>query len=106
MAYVVEIKPSARKRNPTVGRMVNREGTTHEFESRAAAEGWADELTAGSRDHVWIQSAHPQDRSAADAYLVSRNTRGKLEAAHDKKRRRLRGSDQSAQCGLLDRFCE
>jgi len=97
VAYVVEIKPSARKRNGDVGRAVNREGSTRRFESREAAEEWADELTGGGRDHVWIKAAHPTDRSAVDGYLVSRNARGKLEAAYDKRRRRLRGGDQSYQ---------
>ncbi|MFW6320302.1 MAG: hypothetical protein ACOC0Z_00495 [Halohasta sp.] len=100
MAYVVEIKPSARKRNGDVGRAVNREGTTRRFESRERAEAWADELTGGGRDHVWIKAAHPDDRSAVDGYLVSRNTRGELERAYDKRRRRLRGGDRSSQRGL------
>ena len=102
MAYIVEIKPSARKRNGDVGRAVNREGSTRRFESRERAEAWADELTGGGRDHVWIKAAHPQDQSTVDGYLVSRNARGKLEAAFDKKRRRLRGGDRSQQQGLDD----
>ncbi|MFC7043563.1 hypothetical protein DM826_03560 [Halonotius aquaticus] len=106
MAYVVEIKPSARKRNPEVGRTINTEGSTHRFADRDAAEGWAEELTGGGRDHVWIQSAHPQDNSAVDAYLVSRNTRGELERAFDKRRRRLRGGDSSQQQGLAEQFSE
>jgi len=106
VAYVVEIKPSARKRNPAVGRTINTEGATHEFESRRAAEAWADDLTGGGRDYVWIKSAHPADQSAVDAYLVSRNTRGKLERAFDKRRRRLRGGDRSQQDGLLKEFTE
>lgn len=97
MAYIVEIKPSARKRNGDVGQAVNREGTTRHFESREAAEQWADDLTGGGRDHVWIKAAHPQDQSTVDGYLVSQNTRGTLEAAYDKRRRRLRGGDQSQQ---------
>ena len=106
MAYVVEIKPSARKRNPEVGRTINADGSTHCFADRDAAEGWAEELTGGGRDHVWIQSAHPQDDSAVDAYLVSRNTRGELERAFDKRRRRLRGGDSSHQQGLAEQFSE
>jgi len=102
VAFIVEIKPSARKRNGDVGRAVNREGTTRRFESRRAAEAWADELTGGGRDHVWIKAAHPADQSTVDAYLVSRNARGKLEASFDKKRRRLRGGDRSRQQGLDD----
>jgi len=102
VAYVVEIKPSARKRNADVGRAVNREGTTRRFESRRAAEAWADTLTGGGRDTVWIKSAHPADQSAVDGYLVSRNTRGELERAYDKRRRRLRGGDRSQQQDLDD----
>ncbi|MCL9815532.1 hypothetical protein [Natronocalculus amylovorans] len=98
--FVVEIKPSARKRNPNVGRLVNKSGTTHTFESRSVAERWAAALISSARTRVWIQSAHPADRSDVDAYLLSRNTRGKLEAAYDKRRRRLRGGDTSAQKGL------
>jgi hypothetical protein len=102
VAFIVEIKPSARKRNGDVGRAVNREGTTRRFESRGAAEAWADDLTGGGRDHVWIKAAHPADQSTVDAYLVSQNARGKLEAAYDKRRRRLRGGDRSQQHGLSD----
>ncbi len=101
--FVVDIKPSARKRNAKVGRAVNREGSLREFDSRRAAETWADELSGGGRDHVWIKAAHPQDQSVVDGYLVSRNSRGKLEAAYDKRRRRLRGGDQSSQQDLDDR---
>ncbi len=100
--FVVDIKPSARKRNGKVGRAVNREGSLREFESRQAAETWANKLSGGGRDHVWIKAAHPQDHSAVDGYLVSRNTRGQLEAAYDKRRRRLRGGDQSNQQALED----
>jgi len=102
--FVVDIKPSARKRNAAVGRAVNREGSLREFESRRAAESWADDLSGGGRDHVWIKAAHPQDHSAVDGYLVSRNTRGKLEAAYDKRRRRLRGGDRSSQQDLDDKL--
>lgn len=101
--FVVDIKPSARKRNPNVGEVVNREGSTHTFESRQAAEAWAQEFVSSTRDRVWIQAAHPADRSDVDGYLLSRNTRGaveQLERAYDKRRRRLRGGDQSAQSGL------
>jgi len=100
--FVVDIKPSARKRNAEVGRAVNREGSLHEFDSRDDAESWADNLSGGGRDHVWIKAAHPQDNSTVDGYLVSRNTRGQLEAAYDKRRRRLRGGDRSSQQGLDD----
>ncbi|GAA0548073.1 hypothetical protein ABNG02_06815 [Halorubrum ejinorense] len=90
MSVVVAIKPSARKRNAKVGKLVFEDGTLHAFESRAAAERWADDLSAGD-GHVWVASAHPSDGGDADCYLVSRATNAKLEAAYDKRRRRLRG---------------
>ena len=106
MTFVVDIKPSARKRNSAVGRTVNSEGTVHRFESRAAAEAWARGLSAGQRSRVWIAAAHPADTSSVDGYLVSRNTRGRLEAAFDKRRRRLRGGDRSKQKGFAAEFTE
>ncbi|MGQ3328972.1 hypothetical protein [Halorubrum sp. FL23] len=90
MSVVVAVKPSARKRNAKVGRLVFEDGPRHAFESRAAAERWADDLSAGD-GHVWVSSAHPRDGDDADLYLVSRATNAKLEAAYDKRRRRLRG---------------
>lgn len=99
--FVVEIKPSARKRNPAVGRSVNRDGTRREFRSREAAELWADRLVTGSRDRVWIQAAHPLDTSDVDGYLLSRNTRGSLDGAKDKRKRRLYG-DRTQQRELDD----
>jgi len=96
VGYAVAIKPSARKRNAAVGRLVNREGPRHAFPSREAAERWADDLSTGD-GHVWIRAAHPLDGSDADGYLVSRATNAKLAAAHDKRRRRLRGGDPSEQ---------
>ncbi|SNR34926.1 hypothetical protein [Halorubrum vacuolatum] len=99
MSVVVAIKPSARKRNAKVGLLVFEEGSEHAFESRAAAERWADSLSAGD-GHVWIASAHPADAGDADCYLVSRATNAKLEAAYDKRRRRLRGGDGAEQESL------
>jgi len=90
VSVVVAVKPSARKRNAKVGRLVFEDGSRHAFESRAAAERWANDLSAGD-GHVWVASAHPRDGDDADLYLVSRATNAKLEAAYDKRRRRLRG---------------
>ncbi|ESS11492.1 MAG: hypothetical protein A07HR60_01548 [uncultured archaeon A07HR60] len=90
VAYVVAVKSSARKRNAKVGRFVLERGTHRELSHREAAERWAAELSAGD-GHVWIAAAHPADQSDANGYLVSRATNDKLEAAHDKRRRRLRG---------------
>ena len=90
MSVVVAVKPSARKRNAKVGRLVFEDGSRHVFESRAAATQWASDLSRGD-GHVWVAAAHPRDESGADLYLLSRATNAKLEAAYDKRRRRLRG---------------
>lgn len=99
VSVVVAVKPSARKRNAKVGRLVFEDGSRHAFESRAAAERWADDLSTGD-GHVWVAAAHPRDGGAADLYLVSRATNAKLEAAYDKRRRRLRGDDGARQESL------
>jgi len=99
VSVVVAVKPSARKRNAKVGRLVFKNGPRHAFESRAAAERWADDLSTGD-GHVWVASAHPRDDDDADCYLVSRATNAKLEAAYDKRRRRLRGDPESEQESL------
>ena len=99
VSVVVAVKPSARKRNAKVGRLVFEDGSRHPFESRAAAERWADDLSTGD-GHVWVASAHPRDDDEADLYLVSRATNAKLEAAYDKRRRRLRGNTESEQESL------
>jgi len=96
---VVAVKPSARKRNAKVGRLVFEDGSRHPFESRAAAERWAADLSTGD-GHVWVASAHPRDDGDADLYLVSRATNAKLEAAYDKRRRRLRGDPDPEQESL------
>jgi len=72
VSVVVAVKPSARKRNAKVGRLVFEDGPRHAFESRAAAERWADDLSTGD-GHVWVASAHPRDGDD-DCYLVSRAT--------------------------------
>ena len=78
MAYVLEIKPSARKRNAAAGRAVNRDGTRWSFATREAAERWAEELTQAGGELVWVQSAHPRDASDVDGYLLSRLDRGSI----------------------------
>lgn len=99
MSFVVAVKPSARKRNAKVGQLVFEEGTRRTFADRAAAERWARALTTGD-GHVWIAAAHPRDDSDADAYLVSRASNAKLEAAYDKRRKRLRnGSGRQRSLG-------
>ena len=96
MSVVVAVKPSARKRNAKVGTLVFEDGPHHAFESRTAAERWAEELSTGD-GHVWVAAAHPEDDSGVDCYLLSRATNAKLEAAYDKRRRRLRGDDGTEQ---------
>lgn len=99
--FVVAIKPSARRRNPLVGRAVNRDGSRREFPDRRAAESWARSL-AQPDAAVWLRAADPRDRSDADAYLVSRRPRNaaRLDGAHDKRRRRLREGDEAEQASL------
>ena len=99
MSVIVAVKPSARKRNAKVGRIVFEDGPHHAFESRATAERWADDLSTGD-GHVWVARAHPRDDGEADLYLLSRATNAKLEAAYDKRRRRLRGDSDPEQESL------
>lgn len=94
MSVVVAIKPSARKRNAKVGTIVLEEGPRREFADREAAERWAADLSTGD-GHVWVAAAHPEDRGEVDCYLLSRATNAKLEAAYDKRRRRLHGEDST-----------
>jgi hypothetical protein len=74
--YVVDIKPSARRRNGAVGTVVNDRGARHRFGSRDDAEMWAAGLSARGERHVWIRAANPADGTGADAYLVSRRRVG------------------------------
>ncbi len=102
MSYLVEVKPSARKANGAVGRLVNRQGARRAFADRSAAEAWAEGLSEGSRP-VWIRTAHPRDQSDVDAYLVSRRRQLlDLDGAYDKRRRRLR--DTATAPGTLGEF--
>ncbi|WP_411967991.1 hypothetical protein [Haloferax sp. YSSS75] len=97
-AFVVDIKPSARRTNGAVGTLVNRRGTRHVFSSRDDAEMWASGLSSRGDVAVWIRSADPRDESDADAYLVGRRTRESILAgAYDKRRRRMRGGDDGEQ---------
>lgn len=70
--YVVDVKPSARRTNGAVGRLIQQSGSRHRFDGRADAEAWAAGLTARGESTVWIRAANPDDRSDADAYLIGR----------------------------------
>lgn len=88
--YVVDVKPSARRTNGAVGAAVCRDGTRQKFADRAAADAWATTLSTRGDGQVWVRTADPADRSDADAYLVGRYPRPRLDGAYDKRRRRLR----------------
>ena len=88
--YVVDVKPSARRTNGAVGVAVCRDGARRQFDDRAAADAWAADLSTRGDGRVWIRTADPDDRSEADAYLVGRYPRPRLDGAYDKRRRRLR----------------
>ncbi|WP_416838820.1 hypothetical protein [Haloferax sp. DFSO52] len=97
-AFVVAIKPSARRTNGAVGTLVNKRGARHVFSSRDDAEMWASGLTSRGGVAVWIRSADPRDESDTDAYLVGRRAREPpLAGAYDKRRRRLRNGDSREQ---------
>jgi len=70
--YVVAVKPSARRTNGTVGRLVFERGPRERFDSRALAEEWARALSRGG-GQVWIRDANPNDQAQVDGYLVSSN---------------------------------
>lgn len=70
--YVVAVKPSARRTNATVGRLVYERGSRERFDSRALAEEWARALSRGG-GQVWIRDANPNDESPVDGYLISSN---------------------------------
>ncbi|WP_410765532.1 hypothetical protein [Haloferax sp. DFSO60] len=99
--FVVLVKPSARRRNGAVGRLVNQRGARHVFSSRDDAELWARGLSTDGESRVWIRRADPRDESDADAYLVGRRMAGRqLDGAYDKRRRRLRGGMEVAELAL------
>lgn len=68
-AYVVAIKPSARKRCAAVGEWVAANGTRRTFRSKYAARRWADRESEPGR-RVWVQDANPTDAADVDGYLV------------------------------------
>lgn len=74
-AYVVDVKPSARRTNGAVGSAVNRGGTRRTFPTREDAESWALGLSERGDRRVWIRAANPNDRTGADAYLIGRRPR-------------------------------
>lgn len=71
--FVVAIKPSARRTNGAVGKLVHRKGPRHTFVDRETAEQWAAGLSRTGAATVWIRSANPNDPADIDAYLVGRS---------------------------------
>jgi len=69
--YVVAAKPSARRVSRAVGEWVAEAGRHREFDSKAAARGWASERSPEGRT-LWVQDAHPADPTRADGYLLAR----------------------------------
>lgn len=69
MAYVVAVKPSARRASAAAGEWVNRHGATREFPGRAAADSWARECSSNGTV-VYVRDANPGD-DEADAYLMA-----------------------------------
>ncbi|MFQ3293148.1 MAG: hypothetical protein ACI9PP_002347 [Halobacteriales archaeon] len=72
--YRVAIKPSARRANAIVGRLIHERGSAIDFETRALAVAWAEGVSAGG-GKVWIRDANPNDEGA-DGYLMSRGDLG------------------------------
>lgn len=70
--FLVDIKPSARRTNGSVGEIIRDQGSRHQFNNRADAEEWAAELAACGSATVWIRTANPSDTSDIDAYLLGR----------------------------------
>lgn len=68
--YVVDIKPSARRASPDVGRYVRDHGGRRAFADRSAADGWAAKLSADG-GKVWVRDANPDDATGADGYLMA-----------------------------------
>ncbi|MFB6103513.1 MAG: hypothetical protein ABEJ57_00310 [Halobacteriaceae archaeon] len=68
-AYVLEIKPSARRRNVVAAEWVQAQGPRRTFHSKAAARRWAARVS-GPHRLVWIQDAAPNDPAPVDGYLV------------------------------------
>jgi len=80
--FVVDIKTSARRANGVVGATVHQGGTRRQFDGREDAESWATGLSAAGTRKVWIRAANPDDRTGADAYLVSRRPRRGEDVVH------------------------
>ena len=72
--YVVAAKPSARRVSRAVGAWIATEGRYRGFDSKALAREWA--RAASPQGHtLWVQTAHPEDESPADGYLMARPSR-------------------------------
>ena len=90
-AYLVVVKPSARKASAAVGTWVNRNGPTRRFATKPLAREWARECS-GPGSPVWIQDAVPWDETPADGYLVGGQRRARARDAPGAQAR-LRGPE-------------
>jgi hypothetical protein len=73
-AYVVAVKPSARRVSGAAGEWVAEEGRFRAFDSKALARRWAREASPQGRT-LWVQDAHPLDEGPADGYVLARRSR-------------------------------
>jgi hypothetical protein len=72
-AYVVAVKPSARRASRAAGEWVASQGRFRAFDSKALAGQWAREASPQGRT-LWVQDAHPLDSGPADGYLLARRS--------------------------------
>ena len=75
-AYLVAVKPSARRTSRAAAEWVAERGPHRRFDSKRLAREWA--RAASPHGHtIWIQDAHPLDPGPADGYLLARRHRGR-----------------------------
>jgi hypothetical protein len=73
-AYLLAVKPSARRVSARVGRWVNRRGPSRLFASKPLAREWARACSSAGAT-VWVQDAPAWADDEADGYLVGRRFR-------------------------------
>jgi len=79
-AYIVAIKPSARRINTAAAEWVGRRESTRTFASKRDAKAWARAISGGDGD-VRIQDAAPNDPEPIDGYLVADPARSRKSPA-------------------------